>query len=255
MAKMTVNGIEYKSKGAAQEMAKKILNAAKMYQPLPEQRKLFMIDWFRQVHEDWQRKKGNGIKEITVRVTGKYKSKGFWIERVDGSMTDIGYLPPTKHKTRVTAALRDAIEPDIMAFRESSGATANDHIDHAPPNTFKVIVSSFFAGEGIKINTVKLKTHGDGDTTQELLDRGLHARFVAHHNNLAKLQVLAATENLKKSDGALCIKSYHMSEKGADFTEGKVYPLGERWEHGTKMKGDTGDMLWFPQETFEQYFK
>jgi hypothetical protein len=105
----------------------------------------FLLNTVFPMHPEWEQKKGQGVKDISIRLT-KYGNKCFMIQRVDGTFTDISYTKCITNPSKifqVKAALRSAIRPIIEEFkgRVSFGEDKciftkeiltheNTHIDH-----------------------------------------------------------------------------------------------------------------------------
>ncbi len=223
MSKMKINHIEFKTKGLAQKEARRILNESELYKPLNDSDKNFMIDWFRQIHEEPQRKFGAGVKSLSIRMNYQYSksgTRGFWITRIDGTETDISYLPKRSQHTKVTKALRTAVQPTIDEFRMKHGVIVGAHIDHAGDWPFSRIVSEFERQIGCKVEKLKVKSHNDGDMTNYLQDENIAARFKAFHDNVCQLEYLDAKENMQKGN-----KGFDKSL--IDFIESYITPHDE----------------------------
>lgn len=210
-------GETFTTKAALQKKIQAILYRYNNDDFLSEQDLLFMVDVLR-LHPDAIIKIGCGVESIQVRQNPIYRqSRGFWVVRYDGSETDFSYLEclkETPHHHRFTRACRVAIEPYIAQarrkfFLERGGRIANCpitreiitpdncHVDHAAPNTFKVILSSFVSETGLDISSVKVNGNGEDGVLQDTLDdKTLEAKWVEYHNARAVLQVVSRTANL-----------------------------------------------------------
>lgn len=201
MASMTVGGREFNSKAAAQNEAKRILNETPQNTALNKADFNFMMDWFKQTHEAPETKFGVGVDSIVVRMNYKHSRngvRGFWLIRNDNTSTDISYLPKRSKYVKVLSALRTAVQPSIDKFKETSKSTG--HVDHAGEWTFSKIVTEFENRIGVKIETLDLVPHSDGDMHEELADKNMAARFRAYHDSVATLEAIEPEENIKKGN-------------------------------------------------------
>jgi hypothetical protein len=117
-------------------------------------------------HDEYAQKVGKGVAHFEVMAT-EHGTNCFRIVRIDGSGTDFSYRhcitqrPPTR-KQEVSAAFRRVVQLDLYAARDKffsdhrgddgkvSCAVTGErilrdeaHMDHRPPMTFEVIVTTF----------------------------------------------------------------------------------------------------------------
>jgi hypothetical protein len=173
-------------------------------------------------HPEAPVKVGTGIDHFEVMMT-VHGSQCFLVARIDGSKTDFSYMQsvagraPTR-KQEVSQALRWAIRIDLYKARDSffaknKGAdglvecavsaeriTRDDgHMDHRPPMTFEVIVTTFLASRGLTVDAVPLTEGRDNQVVAELTDAKLRDDFIAYHAAVAKLDFVKATINLSQA--------------------------------------------------------
>jgi hypothetical protein len=210
---ITINGQQFKTKQQLRERIRALRDSYANNLPISQADLHFMLDLLKR-HESAAIKVGCGIKEMFVRKN--MNNRGFWLRRTDGSETDFSFemclrdnAEPQSMKFK--EACRSAIKDEIAAFKSSLFARtkceicpingqpitiSNAHVDHAPPWTFEKIVESFIAENGILVDAVETNCNDDGVVVNEMRDKQLAARFVAHHNQRAHLRVVSKDANL-----------------------------------------------------------
>jgi len=147
-------------------------------------------------HPDWDKKKGVGIRRMWVQKNEPYSTYGFWIERIDGTKTDISYMEAIrssgKSKTNgFKSALRLVIDNQIHDFRAVNNMDETRHADHDP--SFESLVKRF-----VKENGVCDVSSADGQIGVALADESYSAKWQAFHKKEAKLFNISREENLRK---------------------------------------------------------
>lgn len=173
-------------------------------------------------HSEYAQKVGCGVDYFKVMMT-EHGTQCFRVIRKDESGTDFSYLhcvrgrPPTR-KQEVSQALRKAVSVDlyrardkfIASHKEADGlvscaltgeriAPSQGHLDHKPPMTFEVIVSTFLQGRGIDFDAVPISDGRDEQVTPELTDKALVDQFRRYHAKLAQLDFVKDQANLAQS--------------------------------------------------------
>lgn len=173
-------------------------------------------------HDEYKQKVGCGIDCFTIMMT-EHGTRCFRIIRTDGTGTDFSYRhcvtghAPTR-KQEVTQAFRHAVRFDLYAARDKFFAQHKDgdglvtcgvtgermrlndaHMDHRPPMTFEVIVTTFLASRGISAADVPISSGRDEQVVPEILDSGLVAAFRTFHNQVARLDLVKSTANLAQA--------------------------------------------------------
>jgi hypothetical protein len=143
--------------------------------------------------------------------------------RPDGSGTDFSYRhcitqnPPSR-KQEVSQALRRVVRFDLYTARDQFFAENKDanglvlcaatgerigrdqaQMDHRPPMTFEVIVTTFLAGRGLAIDHVPITTGQDNQVAPEITDQALAEAFRRYHAGVAALDLVKAFTNLSQS--------------------------------------------------------
>jgi len=210
-------GETFDTKSALQERIKKILYRYKENEALLPDDFSFMFDVLKN-HPDFKQKMGSGIACMRVRQNPVYtNTRGFWIERTDGSGTDFSYLEclkATPHAKRFINACRAAIEPDIQLFKAEffnshrfetprcpyTGEPlkfVGSHVDHKAPRTFQWLTEAFINLHSIPVDDIKINGKAVDNTYQDTFDdQGLERLWVEFHKRNAELQVVSAKANL-----------------------------------------------------------
>lgn len=207
--------VTVKTKTKAQEFAKTILYRGEVGSALEGEELKFMLGFFKTFHHEWAQKKGLGVAEIRRQKEPNYgKHRAFFIERIDGSKTDISYTISNIQNDNAAKdfrnALRQIIKPQISNFRERAfsdtptlkcpltGETVTAgtcHIDHLPP-TFEKLVQSYIKGHNLTDLKSLIKPHEDNQTTAQLNDPEIAEDFYDFHRHNANLRVLSPKGNL-----------------------------------------------------------
>lgn len=173
-------------------------------------------------HEEYAQKVGKGVAHFEVMAT-EHGTNCFRIVRIDGSGTDFSYRhcitqrPPTR-KQEVSAAFRRVVQLDLYAARDKffsdhrgddgkvSCAVTGErilrdeaHMDHRPPMTFEVIVTTFLEGRGMSLDQVPITSGRDEQVSPEVTDKVLADAFRGYHSRVAKLDIVKSAINLAQS--------------------------------------------------------
>lgn len=173
-------------------------------------------------HDEYPIKVGVGIDHFEVMMT-EHGTPCFRIIRKDGSGTDFSYRhcitqrPPTR-KQEVSQAFRRVVRFDLYDARDKfiaanvggdglivCAATKERirpdqaHMDHRPPMTFEVIVTTFLGGRGMALDQVRITAGKDEQVAPELLDEALAVDFRTYHARVAQLDLVKNTINLSQA--------------------------------------------------------
>lgn len=210
-----INGEVFTTKKSVEERVKYILYSYGKGGILNRQDAEFMLDLFT-YHASYTQKVGVGIHHVSIRKNPPYGTMGFWLTRTDGTETDISYLECLKGSSKrkeFERACRAAIHPYILDFKQNffddtpgvyycpyTGEEIDydtAHVDHRRPHTFRAILDSFVAYEGLDVDKVEVLGEGlDGVTGNTLADEELEQRWISYHNQRADLQIVSRTANL-----------------------------------------------------------
>jgi hypothetical protein len=220
MSKYVINKIGFNTKNDVVKFIQSILYKYNEGEFLDKIDFNFVYDLLSEGHHNPDRKIGSGVAGIFVG-TNNYNRRGFFIKRLDGSITDFSYRKCIYKKGPlhdIKSACRTAIREDIIRFRENffkENADAdgfiicpfthqkvsidNCHIDHIPPNTFNKIFSDWIRTKNIDPKKVKLLGYGDGDMTKKFIDEKLKNSFIKFHRERMNLRVTSPLGNLSGS--------------------------------------------------------
>jgi hypothetical protein len=206
---MTVNGQVFKSKKALLDKCKVILNSSSMMGPLQVDDATFIVSLIETYHPEASLKVGVGISKVSIQPDG-YGGRCFWLERVDGSKTDVSVYKCVNHPSyekSVKEAFRNAIAQDVLAFKarrltevsccEYSGKPFDEiHVDHKPPKTFEFILNEFMKTKGLTWEQVAIDPTYDGKVGSWLSDTQLWEEWRSYHNSTAELRLVNKRANL-----------------------------------------------------------
>lgn len=212
--KYEIGGLGFKSKKAIIGHVQRIMKKYGDYRKIPASDRSFMIALL-QRHQYADQKIGVGVKKMWIQPNGVYNTRGFWLERVDGTKTDFSFyqcLNPSTPLSDFKQACRIAVASSIEEFKESEFGNTGGvcpvlgrvmtpdtcHVDHCPPNTFEVIVTDYIREREIDVETAPLLEHRDGKIGNRFTDDGFQEDWVQYHNNKAELRLISAEANLKK---------------------------------------------------------
>lgn len=211
-----VGKVESSSKDGIQKRAKEILYEGQINSILEDDDFKFMKEYFSQFHNEWKQKEGVGLKLIRRVVAPSYNrsNRAFWIERVDGTDTDISYIIPNIQKKNYNRefrlALRTAVDPQIIKFKNAEFENrttlicpikeitidrTNCHVDHFSP-TFEELVVEFIKAYKIVITPDLFPKQEDNQFSYIILDENINTNFYQFHLDKAKLRIVSIDGNL-----------------------------------------------------------
>jgi hypothetical protein len=172
--------------------------------------KEFLMNLFT-MHPSFEQKKGDGIKDIKIKRT-IYGNNCFYIERTDGSGTDISYLKcingrPTKI-SEIKKACRTAIRSEVVKIKNSvnygidtcqfTGEVLNEnntHIDHYNLK-FNEVVNNWLKLKDVEFLASKLNNKKDNEVEVFFIDENIIADFLEYHNKNTHLRAVSKKANL-----------------------------------------------------------
>lgn len=214
-----VGGVEFRTQQAVVEHVRSIL---RRYSSGADTLNLadtaFMLDLL-QRHPEAETKIGCGVASMYVADNPIYpgeRSRGFHLRRYDGTETDFSFwecIRATPHDKKVVSAMRVAVEPDTLAFKQAAFDAAPEgvlecpdtgallrfgtaHVDHKAPKTFDFLVKQFFKVEGLRLADIAVRRSGDNEYQDLLAEADLCERWVAFHNQHADLEIVSPLANL-----------------------------------------------------------
>lgn len=170
-------------------------------------------------HTEYDQKVGCGVDHFKVMMT-EHGTQCFRVIRTDGSGTDFSYTHcvtgrAPSLKQEVAQAFRHTVRIDLFKardkfFAEHKGADGlvacgktgeriapdDGHMDHMPPMTFEVIVTTFLQGRGLRLDDVPLSKAADEQVATTLTDNALSDAFRQYHGGVARLEFVKDQVNL-----------------------------------------------------------
>lgn len=210
--KVTLNNVEFNSKTKAQEYAKTVLNKYTCNDKLAQDDFEFMISYFKHFHFEWERKNGVGIEYLFIRKS-EWDNNEFWIQRIDGSITDISYIlkkvQKADYKYWIELAFKDAINEDLLAFKSSQ--FENNEVVICPitkeeltkeeaevdyeEKTFKSIIADFLTSKELKVTADFFKENQEKANVPDVVDSTILSEFRTFHNENSKLILVSKNAN------------------------------------------------------------
>ena len=203
----------FTTKTSLAERCKAILNSYKDGDKLTDDDKGFMIDFFTQLARCYKLK-GMAIVAVYVRKSKMYPNLQFWIEREDGTETDISYtkcITSPKKIDEIQSACRNAIYeiknrykisqtyPRKSALSETVILNADEaEVDHYDMDFVDLVHNWVQENGGEEYIFSKINETMDGDESTEFTDPNLNESFIKHHNAHTHLRIITPTENKQR---------------------------------------------------------
>ena len=172
----------------------------------------FLIHLFR-YHDEWHEKSYPGVASISTQTT-EHGTRGFLLNRTDGSRIDISFpyaiklIPTTQTASLIPQRLQDykdaartAVQEQVREFRDSALSSApscpinklllergNCDVHYPPPDTFESVLLRFTQSSGINPLTVVVDSCG---TVATFHDKALSTKWATYHRTQAKLQLVS----------------------------------------------------------------
>lgn len=201
------------NKTTLKKQAKIVLNKYELNQSLTNSEDYdFLISIFER-HPDWTQKEGVGIKDIIIKEEKNYKTRCFYIIRIDNSITDISYIksidgkPPklTDIKSACRYAVRDItieVSNKVNLGLEKCPITGelltkeNLHIDHYDM-TLNELVNKWLEKYNID-DVYNLINHDlkDNETKTYFTSDKIINEFRIFHNANTRLRAVSKKANL-----------------------------------------------------------
>lgn len=212
---------EFASRGDATAFFKAMLNRYKPGERVSDEDFLDLSALLERHHE-YAQKVGVGTDHFVAIMT-EHGSQCFRVVRKDGTGTDFSYLTcirgtPPARKTEVSRGFRHAVRMDLYRARDKFFAEYKDedglidcavtkeripkdagHLDHRPPMTFEVILTTFLAGKGLSLDQVPISSSADDQVFTEIADDQLREDFRRYHASVAELDFVKSSTNLSQA--------------------------------------------------------
>ena len=168
------------------------------------------LSWLITRHPCAVEKIGPGISWFTARLVEPYKTRGLFLHRIDGTVTDFSWrvcITAPDHPSMVRAAMRRAVATQVVEFKEAAARQGplsdaitgealtwnNVHVDHAPP-VFALIANAYAALQG-GYDAIPLTSSRDGQIGRTLTSEH-EAKWAPWHACFARLRIVSPSTNL-----------------------------------------------------------
>lgn len=199
---------EFGTQKQLKEYVQKILYAYELKQPLSPEDFQFMRSLLNH-HPDAYEKIGDGIERMWIQenVVNRGKSRGFWFQRIDGSIDNFSYKvcieTPPSVISHFLMACREAVDSYVNAYREEAFQgvetlqcpISNDsitlkesYVAHSPLH-FKELAEAFRKNEDLALSEQLFQVHGDGHFTMSFADEALRHKWIKYHYENATLEI------------------------------------------------------------------
>jgi hypothetical protein len=153
-----------------------------------------------------------GLKHIKVQEIDKGYLR-FLAVRIDSSIRDFSWrncLSPKSQRSQVMSICRSVVDPQIVQFRNefwSARKTAHcpityqtmtirdSDVDHAPPNTFAVLVEKWLAVIRSDFELIEIEYRSGYEERSAFQDRWLEGDWADYHSQFASLRVVSRLAN------------------------------------------------------------
>lgn len=221
-----IGPLKFRTKADAAKYVQSILARYQVGQAIEGEDQEVVLDLLSR-HPDAVKKIGVGVRELFVDIP-EQGGKCFWLRRSDGSKTDFSYqkcLAPKPPHAKYMEACRNAVKDQINAKRDEVFATRDEiqcpltgemisrdkaHVDHTPPNEFRILAFEFARVEKFDPLEVELDGCGDGESEKRFHDRELERKWREFHRERAVLRVVSVWGNLSVSK----LESHRLDRKG-----------------------------------------
>lgn len=208
--KIVVGDEVFGSKKALTEKVCSILWAYKPGQTISDEHHKFIYALLLR-HSHAAEKIGPGVVRTIIHDNG-FKSQGFSVVRVDGSIESFSYtvcITPNTPDKKVNSTFRREIVDQVLAVKKkafvnkvtitcpvtNTSITWDEcHIDHEPPATFEVLVDRFLANRNISPEAIQIAKFGMGRFA--FIDRELASAWQHFHKQHAILRAVSKRANL-----------------------------------------------------------
>lgn len=182
-----------------------------LYERIPIDYDFLLNDVF-PYHPEWDTKRGNGVLLVRIGNT-KYGNKCFFIERVDGTSTDISFTKCITNPSKcadIKKACRSAIRNEIVKFRKSirfgidkcelTGEILqkdNTHIDHYDM-TFDELFVMWIFDKRVEDLHKYINPMKDNEFETYFISEIIKNEFINFHNKNTHLRAVTIKANLSR---------------------------------------------------------
>ena len=153
-----------------------------------------------------------GLKHVRVQEIDKGYLR-FLAVRTDSSIRDFSWkncLSPKSQRSQVMSICRSVVEPQIIRFRNEFWSKRkaaecpistepmsirDSDVDHAPPNTFVVLVEKWLQVMRMDLELVEIEYRSGYEERSFFAERWLEQDWAEYHLQLAVLRVISRVAN------------------------------------------------------------
>lgn len=208
---VVLSGKTFSSKKSAEAFLREIKDRHRPGEFLSDDETAIVLAALRR-HPACSEKIGLGVRRVGLYSNGGTRSGyGFGIEQIDGSIARFSYhecfaAQRRPHSDRVLEALRHAVRPYILRWRDATFEKHGGHmtcpvtgtpiqlgkchVDHESP-AFVELVSSFLINKRLEIDSVTITVTHDHQVEAILSDHDLKTCWIKFHNKNCKLRLVS----------------------------------------------------------------
>lgn len=203
---------EFRSKSAAKEYARTLLNKYELGACVAEAGDTAFLSDLLLLHPEADQKIGAGIAYFSIELDPEWRrTRCFVVHRTDRTTTDFSYLACVDGPDRrrdASSACRAAVAGQILDWKRGALAAGarcpftgevlsavNCHVDHAPP-TFAALLHAWLAAAGKHLEDLAISEAEDNQYRAVLTDPEERENWCAFHREHARLRLVSARANL-----------------------------------------------------------
>lgn len=193
-----IGPFSFKNWGDASKFAKEVLNKHRLGEEVTNHEKDFLIAALHLRGQRGLEKIGCGVRRIWVD-NNEFSGRGFFLERIDGSITEFSYLKcfsghtrrakKSQHLKDIEAACRTAILRD-KPFKDDGECHA--HHEGVP---FKDLVGGFLKEHILDPRDIEIDGYQDMRESKQFKDPALAEAFRDYHQRHARIEVISIEEH------------------------------------------------------------
>jgi Protein of unknown function (DUF3223) len=210
---ISIAGSQFATKKAAKARISELRDSYQDGVIIPDPDSSFLAELLT-LHPESDDKIGAGVSHFTVSTDTVFgRTRHFVVHRRDGSSTDFSFhacIDGRKDRRDRLEALRRAIEPSILRFRDQQFASgpmtcpflsvglspSSCHVDHVSPDSFLVLAERWLSTGGLSISCIHITPPQDNQLVAVMTDDTQRAGWVAFHDEHARLRIISPLANL-----------------------------------------------------------
>jgi len=208
---MTIGDKAFPTKASAESFIREILARWKG-QPFISGADAEFVQAMLELHPQRKEVIDCGLKHVKVQEIEKGFLR-FLAVRVDGSIRDFSWrscLSPKSQRSQVMSICRSIVEPQIVYFRnefwrkcklancpitDEPITIGNSDVDHAPPNTFAVLVENWLKVVRMDFEIIEVRHSAGYQQRSVFQETWLEQDWADYHSQFASLRVVSRLAN------------------------------------------------------------